>query len=131
MYTYYSQSHKRHLERTKLAEMIEFKGLNFLKNIKTKWISMLAPSKQMFGKYKTLVGKMSDDVVNNAIVNTNHELLCDVETIMGLTCVLLMLEVVQNLSKLAQNRDTFICDFVSTVMLCQFEIYTMYVNLEK
>jgi hypothetical protein len=83
-----------------------------------KWISMLAPSKRMFGKYKTLMGKMSDDVANNAVTNTNYELLCDVETIMGLTCVLLMLEAVQNLNKLAQNKDTFICDFVSAVMLC-------------
>ncbi len=92
---------------------------------------MLAPSKRMFGKYKTLMGKMSDDVANNAVTNTNYELLCDVETIMGLTCVLLMLEAMQNLNKLAQNKDTFICDFVSAVMLCQFEIYTIYVNLEK
>ncbi len=75
-----------------LAEMIEIKGLIFLKNIKTKWISMLAPFKQMFGKYKTLMGKMSDDVASNAVINTDYELLCDVETIMGLTCVLLMLK---------------------------------------
>jgi hypothetical protein len=40
-----------------------------------------------------------------------------------------MLEVMQSLSKLAQNKDTFICDFVSTVKLCQFEI--LYVNLDK
>ncbi len=32
--------------------------------------------------------------VNNVNVRTNYEFLCDVETIMGLACVLLMLEVV-------------------------------------
>jgi hypothetical protein len=85
----------------------------------------------MIGEYKTLVVKMSDDVASNATININYELLCDVEAIMGLTCVLLMLETMHSLSKLAQNKDFFICDFVSIVKLCQFEIYTMYVDLEK
>ncbi len=40
---------------------------------------MLAPSKQMFGGYKTLVMKMTDDVVNYATININYELLCGVE----------------------------------------------------
>ncbi len=46
-----------------------------------KWISMLAPFKRMFEEYETLVVKMSDDVVSNAVANTNYELLCHVETI--------------------------------------------------
>jgi hypothetical protein len=61
--------------------MIESKGLKFLRNIKMKWISMLAPFKRMFEEYETLVVKMSDDVVSNAVANTNYELLCHVETI--------------------------------------------------
>ncbi len=101
--------------------MIESKGLEFLK-ISKEVDFHVAPFKRMFGEYKPLVINMSDDVANNAIVNTNYELLCDVETIMGLTCVLPMLEVVQSLSQLVQNKDTFICDFVSVVKLCQFEI---------
>jgi hypothetical protein len=58
---------------------------------------------------------MSDDAISVATANTNYELLCDVETVMGLTCVLPMLEAMQSLNKLVQNKDTFICDFVSTV----------------
>jgi hypothetical protein len=46
----------------------------------------------MLRKYKTLVVKMNDDFVNNVNVKTNYEFLCDVETIMGLSCVLPMLE---------------------------------------
>jgi hypothetical protein len=79
---------------------------------------MLAPSKQMFREYKTLVVKMSDDVANNVTININYELLCDVETVMGLTCVLPVLEAMKSLSELTQNMDIFICDFVSTVKLC-------------
>jgi hypothetical protein len=48
-----------------------------------RWISILAPSKQMFEKYKTLVVKMSYDDASNANVNTNYELLCDEEIVMG------------------------------------------------
>lgn len=63
MYIYYNQSPKMLFEHSKLAKIIESMGLNFLKNIKMKWISMLALSKQMVKEYKTLVVKMSDDVV--------------------------------------------------------------------
>jgi hypothetical protein len=75
-----------------LAEVIKSKGLNFLKNIKMKWISILASSKQIVKEYKTSMVKMNDDVVSNEVINNNYELLYDVETIMGLTCVLPMLE---------------------------------------
>jgi hypothetical protein len=75
-----------------LAEVIESKGLKFLKNIKMKWISILASFKQMVKEYKTLMVKMNDDVVSNEVINNNYELLYDVETILGLTCVLPMLE---------------------------------------
>jgi hypothetical protein len=44
--------------------------------------------------------KMFEDISINHVVATNYELFCDVETMMGLTCVLPMLEVMQSLSKL-------------------------------
>ncbi len=47
-----------------------------------------------------IVMKMSEDFPTNHVVATNYELFCDVETMMWLTCVLLMLEAVQSLSKL-------------------------------
>jgi hypothetical protein len=58
---------------------------------------------------------MNDDANSKTVANTNYELLCDVEIVMGLTCVLPTLEVMQSLNKLVQNKDTFICDFVSAV----------------
>jgi hypothetical protein len=42
---------------------------------------------------------------------------------MGLTCVLLMLEAVQSLNKLIQNKDTFIFYFVVAIKSCQVDIY--------
>jgi hypothetical protein len=47
-------------------------------------------------------------LVMQLLILNFYELLCDVEIVMGLTCVLLMLEVVQSLSKFVQNKDTFI-----------------------
>jgi len=36
-----------------------------------RWISMLAPFKQVFEEYKTLVVKIINDDVNNVVTNTN------------------------------------------------------------
>ncbi len=61
---------------------------------------------------------MNDNVAKVFSVRTYYELLCKVEIVMGLTCVLPMLETIQSLSKLAQYKDTFICDYVATMKLC-------------
>jgi predicted restriction endonuclease len=69
-------------------EMIQAKGLKNLNNIKTMWISMLAPFKQVHNEYKTFMIKMINDGASSSSVKTNYELLCSVEIIMGLTYVL-------------------------------------------
>jgi hypothetical protein len=61
----------------------------------------------------------NDNVARVLSARTNYELLCNVEIVMGLTCVLPMLEAIQSSSKVAQNIDTFICDYVADVKLCQ------------
>jgi hypothetical protein len=91
---------------------------------------MLASSKRLVSKYKSIIMKMSKDLPTNLVATTNYELFCDVETMMGLTCVLPMLEVVQSLNKLAQNEYCFICDFVVIVKLTQIDLYDLYVDLE-
>jgi hypothetical protein len=63
-------------------------------------------------------GQTNDIIVNTHNVNTKYEFLCDVEIIMGLTCVLIMLEAMQSLRKYAWNMDTFICDYVTTLKIC-------------
>ncbi len=68
-------------------EMIQAKGLKVLKNITTMWIFILAPFKQVQNEYKTFMVKMVNDGASISSVKTNNELLCYVEIIMGLTCV--------------------------------------------
>jgi hypothetical protein len=63
-------------------------------------INMLAPNNRVLAEYKSLVVKMGDDMAKNASTKNNYELLCDCDIVLGLTCVLPMLEVVQSLSKL-------------------------------
>jgi hypothetical protein len=89
---------------------------------------MFAPSKKIVFQYKFVVKKMSKDLPNNHVVAIDYELLCDMETMMGLTCVLPMLEVVKSLNKLAQNKDYFICDFVVVMKLTQVDLYNLYVD---
>ncbi len=55
MYMYFAQSINRHLEHTKLAKIMETKGLKILYNVKTWWVSMLTPSKHVLFEYKSLV----------------------------------------------------------------------------
>jgi hypothetical protein len=48
-----------HLEFTKLARIMELEGLKVVRNIKTRWISMLAPFIKVGKEYKTLIAKMA------------------------------------------------------------------------
>jgi hypothetical protein len=45
--------------------------------------------------------KMFDHLLTNLIVSINYELLCNVEIVMGLMCVLAMLKAMQSLNKFA------------------------------
>jgi hypothetical protein len=40
-YNYFCKSHKRHLDFTKLAKIMETKEVKILKNVKTQWISIV------------------------------------------------------------------------------------------
>jgi hypothetical protein len=91
---------------------------------------MLAPFKRLVFEYKYVM-KMFKDLLINHVATTNYELFCDVETVMGLTCVLPMLEVVQSLSKVAQNKNYFICDFVVAMKLTRVDLYNLYVDLKS
>ncbi len=79
---------------------------------------MLAPTKSVSQEYKILVVKMANDDLGNAIAKKNYELLCDCDTILGLTYVLPMMKAMESLSKMASDKDTFVCDLVSFIILC-------------
>ncbi len=65
---------------------------------------MLSPSRRVFNEYKVLVVKMAEDSVTIDIAKTNYELMCDPKTLMGLSCIIPLLELVWGLSKFAQSQ---------------------------
>jgi hypothetical protein len=73
--------------------------LKIFHNIKTQWILMLVLVKHMLAKYKSLVVKMGDNLVRNAIAKNNYKLLCDCDIVLGLICVLPMLEAIPSWPK--------------------------------
>ncbi len=50
-----------------MVEFLQTKGLKMLYNIKTQWIFMVALTKCVLAKYKSLVVMMGDDLVENVI----------------------------------------------------------------
>jgi hypothetical protein len=82
-----------------LVKILESKGLKLLRNIKTCWISMLSPLEWLLVKYKSMVVKMHMDAPKSKSAWDNLDLLCDLELVLGLPCILPMLEVVHTLIK--------------------------------
>ncbi len=87
---------------------------------------MVAFSKVVLEEFKILLVKMAKNATANEFAVVNYELLCDIEIIMGHTCLFLMLEALQGLSKYAQNREIFICDFMGNVKFCQANLHNTY-----
>ncbi len=76
----------------KISKFLEKKALNFLCNVKTHWISMLFLMKCILAKYKSMVMNIFYEHASNTTTKGNLDLLCDVETFMGLSCILPLLE---------------------------------------
>jgi hypothetical protein len=51
---------------------------------------------------------------------------CDI--ILGLICVLPMLEAVQSVSKMAQGKNTFVYNLVIEMILCINDLYVIYID---
>jgi hypothetical protein len=93
---YFNKNPKKHLELIKLVKTMKAKGNKLSKNIKTKWISMLDPTKQVMVEYCILVMKMALDYLSN-----NFKMLCDIKVLYELEILLPMLELVNNHTKVA------------------------------
>ncbi len=77
----------------------------------------------MLQEYCPLLPKMALDSPTIPIIAFNLEHLVNVETLLGLACLVPLLNVVKNLVKLAQARDMiFVIDLVQTIKLTQGEL---------
>jgi hypothetical protein len=80
---------------------------------------MLKPLKRMMAEYQTSIMNMSQDIVSIVQAMFNLNLLCDLHMLMGLSCLLPLLESMNALIKFPQRRDIFIYDFVAVVKIYQ------------
>jgi hypothetical protein len=83
LYAYSNKSFNRHLKLNKHLEIMEIQGNKLLKNVKTRWISMLEFAKRVISEYHTLMVKMALDFAYNNSIKVNFKLLCDIEVYMG------------------------------------------------
>jgi len=107
-------------------ELMATKGNKIIWNVKTRWISMLSPTKRVMVEYKTLLMKITLDNPTNQQAMLNYEHLCDIHILLGLACILPLLESVHALIKFAQSKDVFECDLVVPIKDCQGDVYNMY-----
>jgi len=81
--------------------MLETKENKILQNMKARWISMLRPAKRLMAEYKTFLMKMMLNNLTNQQAKQNYQYLCDLQILLGLACVLPLLEFVHALTKFA------------------------------
>jgi hypothetical protein len=80
-------------------------------------------------KYKTLLMKMTLNNLTNQQAMLNYQHLCDIHILLGLACILPLLESMHVLIKFAQSKDVFVCDLVVPIKDCQGDFYNMYCDL--
>jgi uncharacterized membrane protein len=66
---------------------------------------MLELLKQIIVEYKTLIMKMAQENPSIVQARLNLDLICDIHTLLDLSCLLPLLEVVNALLKFAKGRD--------------------------
>jgi len=77
-------------------------------------------------KYMTMLVKMVLDNPTNQQVKLNYKNLCDLQVLLGLVCILPLLEFFHAFIKFAQMRDLYVCDLVATIKVNQVDIYMMH-----
>jgi hypothetical protein len=58
---------------------------------------------------------MHDDLHIVVAAKTNFQYICDIKVVMGLNCIMLLLELVHAFIKFVHAHDTLMCDFVIVV----------------
>jgi hypothetical protein len=109
---------------------MEIQGNKLLKNVKTRWVSMLEFAKMVISEYHTLMVKMALDFACNNSIKVNFTLLCDIEVLYGLAILLPLLEEMNNLMKLAHIWDVLVVNYVATIKLCQANYFSHFVNID-
>jgi hypothetical protein len=131
IYTFFCKSPKKHLEFVKLAELLNSKGNKILRNIKTRWLSMLAPVVRIMNEYRPLLVKMSKDAgvkKPTALYTKCFQHLTDIQVLLGLAAILPMLRLTNKLMKYAQRNDVFVSDYLAAVEELKSQLRNLYLE---
>jgi hypothetical protein len=63
-HSYFAYSPKKFAEFHSLAQTMETKGLKLLKNVPTRWVSLIEPLRRLLAEYRSLIAKMNVDAHN-------------------------------------------------------------------
>jgi hypothetical protein len=63
-HAYFSHSPKKYNEYKTFASTIDTKGLKLIKNVTTRWLSLLEPIKRIMSEFQNSLGKMEVDATN-------------------------------------------------------------------
>jgi hypothetical protein len=131
IYKFFCKSPKKHLEFVKLAELLESKGNKILRNIKTRWLSMLAPAVRIMNEYRPLLVKLLKEAKvrrPKQLATTCFQHIMDVQVLLGLAYILPMLRLFNKLMKYAQRNDVFVCDYLASVQVLKNDLHRLYVD---
>jgi hypothetical protein len=101
------------------------------RNIKIRWLSMLAPAVRLMNEYKPLLAKLHVDATarkSKNIARKCYSGLTDVQIVVGLACILPMLRAASSLMKAAQRNDVFISHYLAAVKTLQVDLAQMYLE---
>lgn len=108
LYAFFVHKLKKFLEFQELVDFINIKGNKFLRNVKTQWVSMFFLAKWVYVKYRPLIIKMHVESSKNDHALKNLHVMCDVELLLVLPCIIPLLECVHMLITISQGRDVFV-----------------------
>jgi hypothetical protein len=66
--------------------------------------------------------------LKTTLLMTTLSLLCNLEPILGLHAILLLLDCLHGLIKLAQSWDIFMCNFIDIMNIFQLEFHHFYID---
>lgn len=80
---------------------------------------MLLLTKKILNEYKTLILNMHQGVPMIQVVAQNLDFFCNLEVMLGLSCLMPMIERLYELIKFSQSQCTwcFVCNFILIIKL--------------
>ena len=101
-----------------LVALLETKSNKILRNVKTRWLSMLAPVVRIFTEYRPILVEFQQHAgvkKPKMIVVKCFSHMRNVAVLLSLACIMSMLKLANKLMKYAQQANVFICNYLVAI----------------